>query len=100
MGARAIGDRFRSLIPNGRGHSKLRFVEAVCAYARDLAADVELDDEESLARFLGAVDPIEALRSRSGEAEADEEEEPVVAEPVVTPTDTNGDPRDPTPATG
>jgi hypothetical protein len=52
---------------------------AVGAYCRQLAANVDESDPESVERFRKAVAPIDAYRSRAS-ATGEEEEEPVTPE--------------------
>jgi hypothetical protein len=54
---------------------------AVGAYCRQLAANVDESDPESVERFRKAVAPIDAYRSRASATVEEEEEEPVTPEP-------------------
>lgn len=79
----------------------VEYQSAVIAYARSLAADVDVDDEASVKRFFEAVAPIDELRSRPGGTEVEEEpevEDSTDVTPVVEPVMPEPVSPEPTPA--
>ena len=81
-----------------------RFSRAISKYCRVLAAEVDEDDAESIARFMRAVSPIDeyraVVRTSGGGVVTDEDEgeqpvtpavTPTPVAPVVTPTPSGGD---------